>query len=199
MLNSFPRQASSDIQGLLLTFDEDLNGIASAAIVEAAENFRRGLVEGQSLDYAPSSARFCAEARRIHDLLPYRNRKALPAPAANDRPYGDDARAKARMRLKMPMFAAAMAKGPAAMNDLAKANAEGVESMILLAASWGIAIPEQLDGATDDEWISARNRALHRMEMDPPPFLRGRPELMGDIRAGRAIPAPSIGAGEARR
>lgn len=59
-----------------------MTGIPDAAIVEAAQRFRQGLVDGQKLDYAPSPARFCTEARRVAEALNLRDRPRLPAPPA---------------------------------------------------------------------------------------------------------------------
>src|SRR6185312_9280923 len=60
-------------------YDEDTTGIPDEAIIEAAARFRRGMVKGQSDTFAPSIAKFCTEARRVAELLQYRDRPALPA------------------------------------------------------------------------------------------------------------------------
>lgn len=171
MLNAFP-QSSADLRGLLLTYDEDTIGIPDAAIVEAAQRFRTGLVDGQKLDYAPSTALFCTEARRIATMLPFRGRPALPAPDKPERQKtpGEEA----RLRLKVPMWQHAYACG--LMDELAEANRAGMGAMIVLATKWGIAIPEALLAIPEDEaerqWSIARNRAWVEIERNPPPFLR---------------------------
>lgn len=81
MINGFPRSAA-DLRALLLTYDEDTTGIPDAAVIEAAQRFRRCEVKGQNVDFAPSIAKFCGEARRIAEVMHYRNRPALPVPVS---------------------------------------------------------------------------------------------------------------------
>lgn len=63
-----------------MTYDEDTTGIPDEAIIETASRFRKCMVKGQSDTFAPSIAKFCAEARHVAELLQYRDRPALPAP-----------------------------------------------------------------------------------------------------------------------
>lgn len=83
------------------------------------------------------------------------------------------------MRLKFPLFQVAQAKGELA--KLAKANAEGVEAMIILAGEWGVPVPEELYGSNDDEWLSARNRSWAEIERNPPKFMRKNPEILESL------------------
>lgn len=171
MLNAFPKQ-SADLRALLLTYDEDTTGIPDAAIVEAAQRFRTGLVDGQKLDYAPSTALFYTEARRIASLLPHRGRQALPAPPKPERHKTQSE--TARLRLKVPMWQYAYERG--LMDKLDRANRQSFAAMVALATEWGIAIPDELFAIPEDEaerqWSVARNRAWAEIERNPPPYLR---------------------------
>lgn len=65
------------------TLDQFLyrENISREAICEAAQRFCSGEVKGQSTRKAPTVPEFVQEAKRIHrEVLPYRNRQALPAP-----------------------------------------------------------------------------------------------------------------------
>lgn len=141
MLNAFPQQATANIKGLLLTYDEDTIGIEDQAIVEAAIRFRRGLVEGQNKTFAPSIAEFITEARRIADLLPYRGRASLPPPPREPFRH-DDAKTRIRMGFKMSVLSAGLALGKA--DDVARANAKGLDELMALGQLWGVPIPEEL-------------------------------------------------------
>lgn len=154
------------------TYSAVLRDINSQAIIEAAQRFVTGEVSGQSKTFSPSVAEFCTEARRMADLLPFRNRPALPAPAKTERHVTPTE--GARMRLKMPMWRYAFEHG--LINQLAEANRTGMAAMVVLATNWGIPVPEALFAIPDDEaerqWQLARNRAWAEIERNPPPFLR---------------------------
>lgn len=143
MLNAFPQQASADIRGLLLTYDEDTTGIQDQAIIEAAQRFRRGLVASQSKTFAPSVAEFVQEARRVVELLPYRGRAQLSPPQRDDGYRREDRATRVRMGFKMSVLSASFAiKNGADM--VAEANARGLEDLIALGQQWGVPIPEEL-------------------------------------------------------
>ncbi|MBZ9894227.1 hypothetical protein LB545_07700 [Mesorhizobium sp. BR1-1-6] len=63
-------------------FESSVAGLSAQAIIEACQRFRDGLVEGQSLDYAPATARFAAEARRRQEFIDAKKvaTRSLPAP-----------------------------------------------------------------------------------------------------------------------
>lgn len=62
------------------TFDLATQDLSAAAIIETAQRFVLGAVEGQSVDFAPSVARFAQEARRRQEYLNPKPPKSLPAP-----------------------------------------------------------------------------------------------------------------------
>jgi hypothetical protein len=139
MLNAFP-QSAADLRGLLLTYDEDTTGIRDDAIIEAAQRFRRGDVSGQNRTFAPSIAEFCSEARRIAEMIPYRDRPALPAPRRQTAP--DDREARVRMKLKIPLWQHCLVV-PFGADILAEANARGLDELIALAQEWNTPIPDE--------------------------------------------------------
>jgi hypothetical protein len=116
--------------------------VSSQAISEAAQRFVSGDVRNQSLTFPPSVAEFCTEARRIAELIPYRNRQSLPAPAARTGVQGDRA-ARIRMRLKIPLWQRCLSV-PDGADRLAAANAAGLEELIALAQEWDVPVPEEL-------------------------------------------------------
>lgn len=73
MLNGFP-QTNQDYQIFLATLAKLCDGVAPEAVTGACRRFSDGLVEGQSLDYAPSTARFMDEVRRL-DAIEQAKRK----------------------------------------------------------------------------------------------------------------------------
>ncbi len=62
------------------TFDLATKGLSAAAIIETAQRFVLGAVEGQSVDFAPTVARFAQEARKRHEYLKPVAQKSLPLP-----------------------------------------------------------------------------------------------------------------------
>lgn len=171
MLNAFP-QATADIRGLLLTYDEALTGLDDGAICATAAKFVRGEVPGQNKTFAPSVAEFRDEVRRT----PIPGRQYLPR-RETDRQVG--AGEQARMRLKVPMFNYAF-PNETLMAELAQANAAGMDAMVLLATKWGIPIPDQLNDQTNADWQRARNQALADIERNPPPCQRRMPRRYED-------------------
>lgn len=123
------------------TYEAVLRDVTSPAVIEAAQRFTSGLVPSQSATFAPSIAEFAQEARRVDGVIPYRNRERLPAP---DRGYfhHDDEATRIRMGFKMSVLSHAI--GIKRVDDVAQANREGLESMMALAQTWGLPIPEQL-------------------------------------------------------
>lgn len=140
MLNAFP-QSSADLRGLLLTYDQALTGVDDKAIEEAATRFIAGDVKEQSRTFAPSVPEFTQEARRIHQVLPYRGRPQLPPPARQyyREPTPTD---RLRMGFKMSVLSAGLGRGN--VDDVAEANAKGLEAMIALGHRWGVPVPDEL-------------------------------------------------------
>lgn len=143
MLNAFP-QSAADLRGLLLTYDEDTTGVPDQAIIEAAGRFRRGEVAGQNKTFAPSIAEFCTEARRIAELLPYRGMTRLTPPTASHIFVPrDDPKTRARMGFKMAVLSASFGVKDGA-SKVAEANKRGLEDIIALGQTWGVAVPDEL-------------------------------------------------------
>lgn len=61
-------------------FDLATKALSAAAIIETAQRFVLGTVEGQSVDFAPSVARFAQEARKRQSFLDPKPQRSLPAP-----------------------------------------------------------------------------------------------------------------------
>lgn len=57
-----------------------VSGLSSQAVTEAAQRFIAGVVEGQSMDFAPSPPRFVHEARRRQEFIDMKATPRLPAP-----------------------------------------------------------------------------------------------------------------------
>lgn len=55
-------------------------GLSSQAITEAAQRFIGGVVEGQSMDFAPAAPRFAQEARNRQGYIDLKAKPRLPAP-----------------------------------------------------------------------------------------------------------------------
>lgn len=81
MLDSFP-QTSGNPDMTVSAYELAVTGLSSAAVTEAAQRFISGLVEGQSMDFAPASPRFAQEARKRQEYIDakVKKAKALPAP-----------------------------------------------------------------------------------------------------------------------
>lgn len=80
MLNGFPQSRSTNIEALLLTYEEDLTGISDQAIIETAQRYRRNEIPNQSKEFAPSIAGFVDAAKRQEEIIEIRNRPRLAAP-----------------------------------------------------------------------------------------------------------------------
>lgn len=171
MINAFP-QSAKNIEALLLTYDEDLQGISDQAICETAQRFRRNEIPDQNKTFAPSIAEFVDASRKQVEHISIRDRPRLPEPRGYVPGNQELPGANERMRLKMPMYAYAERRG--LMNELAQANKAGFGAMVVLATNWGIAIPQELldRPEAEDEWRRAHNRAWAEIDRNPPPFLR---------------------------
>jgi hypothetical protein len=149
-----------------LTYSQALTGVPDQAIAETVRRFVTSQVPGQSATFAPSVAEFVREARRVPI-----DRVSLPKP---ERELSVDDAAKARLRLKMPMYRYATECN--LMPQLDAANRAGFSAMIALADRWGIPIPEELLALPGDvaerQWDEARRMAWIEIERNPPPFLR---------------------------
>lgn len=185
MINGFP-QSAKNVTALLLTYEEDLQGISDQAICETAQRYRRNEIPEQNKTFAPSIAEFVDAARKQIEFIAIRERPRLPdrrgyVPGNQELPG-----ARERMRLKMPLYQ--YANELHLMDELDAANREGFGAMVNLATKWGIEIPQELLDRPDaeDEWYRARNRSWSEIERNPPPFMINRQRML-DKNANRAV------------
>lgn len=140
MLNAFP-QTAGNADLTLRTFEAVLRDVSPQAVIEASERFTAGKVEGQNPTFAPSTAEFAREARRIADLIPYRNMPRLPA--RKDHSWSPQPKeARVRMGFKMAVLSAAIDTGT--VDEVAKASARGLEDMVALGQRMGVPVPDEL-------------------------------------------------------
>lgn len=119
-----------------------MQDVSDPAITEAAQNFIRGDAFGQTnKTFAPSIAEFVQEARRIHEVIPYRTKSTLPAPKPLPHKY-DDEKTRCRMGFKMKVLTAGIGMGR--VDDVARANREGLEELVALGQQWGVPVPDEL-------------------------------------------------------
>jgi hypothetical protein len=79
MLNGFP-QGAGNPDLTMGTYEAVLRDVSGQAVVEAAQRFVTGDVEGQSKTFAPSVPEFVTEARKRQEYLDLKARPRLPAP-----------------------------------------------------------------------------------------------------------------------
>lgn len=162
----FQRGVNPDNAAIL--YVEALRGFTAAGIRAGITKFIQGECEDVSLRFIPTPPELAKIVRTV--IVPSRipeDRRIAPFRHSS---HGE----RDRMRLKMPMYNYAFSNG--LMDDLNKANREGMGAMIVLATKWGIAIPPELLSIPDDEaehqWHVARNRALAEIDRNPPPYRR---------------------------
>ena len=68
MLDSFP-QTSGNPDLTVSAYELAVNGLVPQAVIETAQRFISGTVEGQSVDFAPAPPRFAQEARKRQEYL----------------------------------------------------------------------------------------------------------------------------------
>lgn len=76
MLDSFP-QTSGNPDLTVSAYELAVAGLSSQAVTEAAQRFISGLVEGQSMDFAPAAPRFATEARQRQEYIDLKNKPRL--------------------------------------------------------------------------------------------------------------------------
>lgn len=163
--SGIPFQRGVDPNMVALVYCEALRGYTLEAIQAGISKFLRGECDGVSQKFIPTPPELARIVRTT--IVPQR----VPQ-IAHYRQNGEDmdGRAKARMRLKMPMLGYAWGN-EARTDELAAANNGGLSDMIMLAMKWGIAIPDELNDQTDGEWNTARNRSLDSVDRNPPEFI----------------------------
>ena len=169
--SGLPFQRGAKPETAALAYIEALHGITLDAIAAGIRKFLRGECEGVSPKFVPTPPELARIVRTavVADRIPTERRIASrPAETPAER---------ARMKLKMPLWAHAWATGR--MDQLAAANARGFEATIALAQEWGVPVhPETWEAFeqpnAEAEWRAARNRGIGEMERNPPPFMRRR-------------------------
>ncbi len=164
----FQRGAKSD--SVAIAYIEALRGFTIEGIRAGIQKFIRGEcsdVSPRFLPTPPEMARIVRTAVVPHRIPEERRIAPFRSPDEGER---------IRMRLKMPMFQYALARG--LMDELQKAYVEGATASVALAMKWEIPVPQELlemlerDG--EREWHAARRRAEAENERNPPPFMRRR-------------------------
>lgn len=79
MLEGFP-QKSGNPDLTVSAYELAVAGLSSRAVTETAQRFNNGLVDGQSVDFAPAPARFAQEARKRQEIIDTLARPRLSAP-----------------------------------------------------------------------------------------------------------------------
>ena len=80
MLEGLPRR-SGNPDLTVSAYELSVAGLSSQAVTEACQRFIDGVVEGQSLDFAPAPPRFAQEARKRQEYIDLKTRPRLPAPS----------------------------------------------------------------------------------------------------------------------
>jgi len=79
MLNAYP-MSNTNPDLTLETFEMATQGLSSQAVIEAAQRFVMGDVQGQSKTFAPTVAEFIQEARSRQEYIDIKAKPRLPAP-----------------------------------------------------------------------------------------------------------------------
>lgn len=160
-----------DPEKAIFGYMQALQGFTIEAIAAGIRKFLRGECDGVNPKFCPHPPELAQIVRTavIPQWIPQERRVA---------PYRASVPGKRdRMRLKMPMWQAAF-PSPERLAALAKANAEGFGAMVVLAAQWGVPVPQELlelpEHEAERQWRHARNQAWAEIERNPPPYLRNR-------------------------
>lgn len=168
LFDALPFQRGSKTDNVAAAYVEALRGCSSEAINAGIRRFLRGECEHVSPRFVPTPPELARIVRTaIVDRVPVERRiEPYREPLPGE---------KMRMRLKMPLLQAAHGN-QGRMLALAKANAEGFQAMVVLAANWQVRVPDDLlDMPTEEaerQWQQARTRAWAEISANPPPFMR---------------------------
>lgn len=192
LFNSLPFQRGTDPATAVMAYCEALRGATVEAVRAGISKFLRGDCEGVSSKFVPTPPELARIVRTV--AIPQR----VPQ-IGHRRESGAnmDDRAKARMRLKMPMLNLAWGN-EALMAELDRANKGGLDDMVMLAMKWGIAIPEGLHSQTNAEWQTARSRAWNEIDRKPPEAISRQNRSAAKFR-GHPIIAQGVNYEEWRR
>lgn len=164
LFDALPFQRGANSGNVAIAYIEALRGMTASAVTEGIRKFLRGDCEGVSPRFVPTPPELARIVRTA--VVPSRvpeERRIAPFRHSSE---GE----RARMRLKMPMFAYAF-PNQSLIAELARANAAGLDEMVLLASKWGITIPDELINQTNADWHRARNLALAEIDRNPPPYM----------------------------
>lgn len=123
------------------TYESVLAGMSSRAVIEAAQRFVMGDVQGQSKTFAPSVAEFVAEARKRQEYLELLARPKLAIPQRFTREPTPDEKLRVGFKMKVLTESRNHPEGP---DKVAQANERGLRDMIELGQQWGIPVPDEL-------------------------------------------------------
>jgi len=163
-----PFQRGVKPDGVALAYVEALHGHPIEAIHAGIRKFLRGECEEVNPKFVPTPPELARIVRKavMVDRIPEERRLSYDGPR-------DDGE-RLRMRLKVPMWQFAHHTGR--YEELARADRDGFGAMVVLAANWGVKVPQGLlDMPTERaerEWREGRNRAIREVERNPPPFMR---------------------------
>lgn len=192
LFNSLPFQRGTDPATAVIAYCEALRGATVEAVRAGISKFLRGDCEGVSSKFVPTPPELARIVRTV--AIPQR----VPQ-IGHRRESGAemDDRAKARMRLKMPMLNFAWGND-VLMAELEEANRKGLDDMVMLATRWGIAVPDELNTQTNSEWQTARARAWNEIDRKPPEAIARRNRAAARFR-GHPIIARGVDYEEWRR
>lgn len=167
LFDALPFQRGAKSDNVAGAYVEALAGSTAGAVTAGIKRFLRGECEDVSPRFVPTPPELARIVRKAIQPIP------VQQPPRRDDYVEQPYEAKLRMRLKMPMWSAAFGSVER-MDALAKANAEGLGAMAVLAMSWGVPVPPGLldDPHGEHHWHVARNKALAELERNPPPFMR---------------------------
>lgn len=164
---NLPFQRGANVENVAMAYIEALRGTTLEAIQAGVRKFLRGECQDVSPRYLPTPPELARIVRTavVQTRIP-EERRIAPFR------HPDDG-AKARMRLKMPMWQYALKRG--LMDRMVRANREGFAALVTLAIEWGIPIPEEMfaipDAEAERQWQLVRDRAWAEIERNSPPFL----------------------------
>jgi hypothetical protein len=188
MLDTLVAAKGNTAEALMNAYAGSLDEFEAIDIDAAVRRLLKGKIDGASLKFLPTGPelfvyvdRVRAERMQMLTGKPASSRVTLSQPVQHVSVEGE----QARMRLKMPMLQYAEGNS-GRMFALKVANQEGLQSMIVLASSWGVDTPKELEdhiaevGLKEAEklWRKARKSAWQGIEESPPPFLVTRKKML---------------------
>ncbi|MBN7759483.1 hypothetical protein JYP46_21900 [Nitratireductor aquimarinus] len=169
LFDALPFQRGSNGENVAAAYIEALRGVSLDAIKAGISRFLRGEVEGINMRFVPTPPELARIVRTTSVPTRIPPQRQIPPRVSMDE------MARARMRLKMPLFSAAQKAGPQALDELAAAI-PSFKAMCDLAYRWGVPVPDILARRplpeVEDQWRRAHHEAQAEIERNPPPYLR---------------------------